>query len=112
MEATVLMNYWLLTAACTIIGIVSTIFIFKYDAIVSFLKRKLTWIKRDDKTRDIVYEVMKDLTPHTKRFIRAQVRSYLKELQKPSYAKEKIPKQNTSATGKPSPRKEKKLPND
>ena len=94
MEATVLMNYWLLTAACTIIGIVSTIFIFKYDAIVSFLKRKLTWIKRDNKTRDIVYDVMKELQPLNKRYIRSQVREYLKELQKPSY-------ETTKTTTKP-----------
>lgn len=94
MTEEILRNYWLFSASCAIIGSVVTIFIFRYDTIISFLKRKLTWIKRDNKTRDIVYDVMKELQPLNKRYIRSQVREYLRELQKPSY-------ETTKTTTKP-----------
>ena len=89
MTEEILRNYWLFTAACTIIGSVVTIFIFKYHAIVAYLDRTITFILQRDKCRDTVYEVMKELQPLNKRYIRQQVREYLKELQKPSYETKK-----------------------
>ena len=89
MTEEILRNYWLFTAACTIIGVVTTIFIFKYRAITAYLSRKITFILQRDKCRDTVYDVMKELQPLNKRYIRQQVREYLKELQKPSYETKK-----------------------
>ena len=89
MTEAILRNYWLFTMSCTIIGVVTTIFIFKYRAITAYLSRKITFILQRDKCRDTVYEVMKELQPLNKRYIRQQVREYLKELQKPSYETKK-----------------------
>lgn len=89
MTEEILRNYWLFTAACTIIGSATTIFIFKYRAIAAYLNRKITFILQRDKCRDTVYDVMKELQPLNKRYIRQQVREYLKELQKPSYETKK-----------------------
>ena len=38
MTEEILRNYWLFTMSCTIIGSVTTIFIFKYRAITAYLK--------------------------------------------------------------------------
>tara|TARA_B100000497_G_C7636704_1_gene382720 strand:+ start:213 stop:551 length:339 start_codon:yes stop_codon:yes gene_type:complete len=90
MTEAILRNYWLFTMSCTIIGVVTTIFIFRYKTIAAFLRRKITFILQRDKCRDTVYEVMKELQPLNKRYIRQQVREYLKELQKaPSYEEKK-----------------------
>ena len=89
MTEAILRNYWLFTMSCTIIGVITTIFIFKYRAIIAYLNRKITFILQRDKCRDTVYQVMKELQPLNKRYIRQQVREYLKELQKPSYETKK-----------------------
>lgn len=89
MEEAILRNYWLFTISSTIIGIFVTICIFKYDQIKRVLKRKITFCIVKNKTRGVVYDVMKELQPHNRRYIRQQVREYLKELQKPSYEQKK-----------------------
>ena len=93
MDSTILNNYWLFTAACTTIGIFVTICIFRYDQIKRVLARKVTFCIAKNNTRDVVYDVMKELQPHNRRYIRQQVREYLRELQTPSYEQKKITKE-------------------
>ena len=90
MEEAILRNYWLFTMASTTIGIFVTICIFRYDQIKRILKRKITFCIVKNNTRDVVYDVMKELQPHNRRYIRQQVREYLKELQTPSYEQKKV----------------------
>jgi hypothetical protein len=61
MTEEILRKYWLFTAACTIIGSVVTIFIFKYHAIVAYLNRKITFILKQDARLLNLHEVMKEL---------------------------------------------------
>jgi len=84
MESTILNNYWLFTAACTILGSAITIFIFKYDNIKRFLNHKITFCIKKKSNRDEIYDVLKELTPLHKRYVRRMVREYLVELQKPA----------------------------
>ena len=93
MEEAILRNYWLFTIASTTIGIFVTICIFKYDSIKRILKRKVTFCIAKDRTRNVVYDVMKELQPHNRRYIRQQVREYLRELQTPSYEQKKVTKE-------------------
>ena len=89
MEATILNNYFLFTAACTILGSAITIFIFKYDNIKRFLNHKITFCFKKKSNRDEIYDVLKELTPLHKRYVRRMVREYLVELQKPAPAEAK-----------------------
>ena len=89
MEATILNNYFLFTAVCTILGSAITIFIFKYDNIKRFLNHKITFCIKKKSNRDEIYDVLKELTPLHKRYVRRMVREYLVELQKPASAEAK-----------------------
>ena len=74
-------TYWLFVAAVSALSILGTIIYFKWEQIKKFSCRKITFIFTKDKVRDQVYDVFKEMNPQYKRFIRAQVREYLKELQ-------------------------------
>ena len=83
--------YILLLAATSVLSVLGTIIYFKWDDIKKLAGTKITFVFTKSKVRDEIYDVMKDLNPQYKRYIRAQVREYLKELQKtyPEINKEK-----------------------
>ena len=83
--------YILLLAATSVLSVLGTIIYFKWDDIKKLAGTKITFVFTKSKVRDEIYDVMKDLNPQYKRYIRAQVREYLKELQKtyPEIKKEK-----------------------
>tara|TARA_B110000285_G_scaffold54047_1_gene61576 strand:- start:57 stop:293 length:237 start_codon:yes stop_codon:yes gene_type:complete len=74
--------YWLLLASTSALSIIGTITYFKWEAIKKFGRRRITFTFTKSKVRDEVYSVFKELNPQYKRYIRQQVRDYLKELQK------------------------------
>lgn len=74
-------TYWLFVAAVSALSILGTIIYFKWEDIKKFSCRKITFVFTKSKVRDEVYDVFKEMNPQYKRFIRAQVREYLKELQ-------------------------------
>ena len=74
--------YWLLLASTSALSIIGTIIYFKWEAIKKFGRRRITFTFTKSKVRDEVYSVFKELNPQYKRFIRSEVRKYLKELQK------------------------------
>ena len=84
-------TYWLFVAAVSALSVLGTIIYFKWDNIKKLAGTKITFVFTKSKVRDEIYDVMKDLNPQYKRYIRAQVREYLKELQKtyPEINKEK-----------------------
>ena len=84
-------TYWLFVAAVSALSVLGTIIYFKWDDIKKLAGTKITFVFTKSKVRDEIYDVMKDLNPQYKRYIRAQVREYLKELQKtyPEIKKEK-----------------------
>ena len=84
-------TYWLFVAAVSALSVLGTIIYFKWDDIKKLAGTKITFVFTKSKVRDEIYDVMKDLNPQYKRYIRAQVREYLKELQKtyPEINKEK-----------------------
>jgi len=84
-------TYWLFVAATSVLSVLGTIIYFKWEDIKKLGNRKITFIFTKDKVRDEVYDVFKELNPQYKRYIRQQVREYLKELQKtyPEIKKEK-----------------------
>lgn len=84
MTEAILRNYWLFTAVCTIIGSAVTIFIFKYDNIKRILNHKITFLFKRKNNRDEIFDVLKELTPLHKRYVRRMVREYLSELQEPA----------------------------
>lgn len=82
--------YWLLLASTSVLSVLGTIIYFKWEDIKKFSCRKIIFVFTKDKVRDQVYDVFKEMNPQYKRFIRAQVREYLKELQnEPTTKKEK-----------------------
>jgi len=83
--------YWLVLASTSVISVLGTIIYFKWEDIKKLGCRKITFIFTKSKVRDEVYDIMKDLNPQYKRYIRQQVREYLKELQNtyPEIQKEK-----------------------
>lgn len=74
-------TYWLFVAAVSALSVLGTIIYFKWEDIKKFSCRKITFVFTKSKVRDEVYDVFKEMNPQYKRFIRAQVREYLKELQ-------------------------------
>ena len=80
MEELILRNYWLLTLSLMCISIFITIGITKYHTIKSFILHRLRSNKREERIRSVVYEVLKELTNHHKKYVRQQVRQYLNEL--------------------------------
>ena len=73
--------YILLLASTSVLSALLTIIYFKWEDIKKFSCRKITFIFTKDKVRDQVYDVCKEVNPQYKKYIRQQVRAYLKELQ-------------------------------
>ena len=83
-------TYWLFVAATSVLSVLGTIIYFKWENIKKLFSYKIIFVFTKDKVRDQVYDVFKEMNPQYKRFIRAQVREYLKELQnEPTTKKEK-----------------------
>ena len=73
--------YWLLLASTSILSVLGTIIYFKWDTIKALSRKKIKFIFTKSSVRDEVYDVFKEMNPQYKRYIRSQVREYLKELQ-------------------------------
>ena len=73
--------YWLLLASTSVLSVLGTIIYFKCEDIKKIGCRKITFIFTRSKVRDEVYGVFKEMNPQYRKYIRQQVRSYLKELQ-------------------------------
>ena len=81
--------YLLLLAATSVLSVLGTIIYFKWEDIKRIGCRKITFIFTKSKVRDEVYDVFKEMNPQYRRYIRSQVREYLKELQNEPTTKEK-----------------------
>lgn len=81
--------YWLVLASTSVLSVLGTIIYFKWKDIKKLGCKKITFIFTRNKVRDEVYSVFKELNPQYKRYIRSQVREYLKELQKDAPTKTK-----------------------
>ena len=82
--------YILLLAATSVLSVLGTIIYFKWENIKKLGCRKITFVFTKSKVRDQVYDVFKEMNPQYRKYIRQQVRSYLKELQnEPTTKKEK-----------------------
>lgn len=73
--------YLLLLAATSVLSVLGTIIYFKWKNINKFLCKKITFIFTKSRVRDEVYDVFKEMNPQYRKYIRQQVRAYLKELQ-------------------------------
>ena len=73
--------YWLLLASTSVLSVLGTIIYFKWKNINKFLCKKITFIFTKSRVRDEVYSVFKEMNPQYRKYIRQQVRAYLKELQ-------------------------------
>ena len=73
--------YILLLAATSVLSVLGTIIYFKWDDIKKLAGTKITFVFTKSKVRDQVYDVFKEMNPQYRKYIRQQVRSYLKELQ-------------------------------
>ena len=73
--------YILLLAATSVLSVLGTIIYFKWENIKKLGCRKITFVFTKSKVRDQVYDVFKEMNPQYRKYIRQQVRSYLKELQ-------------------------------
>ena len=73
--------YWLLLASTSILSVLGTIIYFKWDTIKALCRKKIKFIFTKSSVRDEVYDIFKEMNPQYKRYIRSQVREYLKELQ-------------------------------
>ena len=83
--------YILFWISSLVITSLLTIFIIRYDSILSWLKSKLPKRKPIVASREVVFEVIKEFQPLMKRYIRSVVREYLKELS----GEKKRPKKGT-----------------
>ncbi len=82
--------YWLLLASTSVLSVLGTIIYFKWENIKKLFSYKIIFVFTKSKVRDEVYDVFKELNPQYRRYIRSQVREYLKELQnEPTAKKEK-----------------------
>ena len=73
--------YILLLAATSVLSVLGTIIYFKWDTIKALSRKKIKFIFTKSSVRDEIYDVFKEMNPQYKRYIRSQVREYLKELQ-------------------------------
>ena len=64
-----------------IISVATTICIFKWKQIKQLFKFRISLVLTKDKVRDEVYDVFKEMNTSYRKYIRQQVRQYLKELQ-------------------------------
>ena len=74
-------TYWLFVAATSVLSVLGTIIYFKWEQINRFLCKKITFVFTKSRVRDEVYDVFKEMNPQYRKYIRQQVRAYLKELQ-------------------------------
>ena len=81
--------YWLVLASTSVLSVLGTIIYFKWEDIKKLGCKKITFIFTKSKVRDQVYDVFKEMNPQYRRYIRSQVREYLKELQNEPTTKEK-----------------------
>ena len=81
MDEAILRNYWLFTAAVSIISVAITICIFKWNKIKQLFKFRINLLLTRDRVRNEVYDVFKEMNPGYRRYIRQTVREYLRELQ-------------------------------
>ncbi len=85
MDEAILRNYWLLTGSLMVISVCITIFIIRWDVIKAWYKswrsKTFTLVITKNSVRNQVYDVMKELNPSYRKYIRQTVREYLKELQ-------------------------------
>ena len=81
--------YWLLLASTAVLSVLGTIIYFKWEDIKIFSCRKITFVFTKSKVRDEVYKVYKEMNQQNRKFIRQQVRVYLKELQNDTTQKTK-----------------------
>ncbi len=81
--------YWLLLASTSVLSVLGTIIYFKWNSINRFLCKKITFVFTKSKVRDEVYSVFKEMNPQYRKFVRQQVRAYLKELQNEPTSKTK-----------------------
>ena len=72
--------YWLFTISISVLSIFITVIILKWNAVKSILKRKIRLFNVDERIRSNVYEVLKELSVLHRKYIRKQVRDYLKEI--------------------------------
>ena len=84
--------YWLLLASTSVLSVLGTIIYFKWNSINRFLCRKITFIFTKSRVRDEVYSVFKEMNASYRKYIRQQVREYLKELQNDTTQKQKTKK--------------------
>lgn len=83
-------TYWLFVASTSALSVLGTIIYFKWEQIKKLFSYKVTFVFTKSKVRDEVYDVFKEMNPQYRRYIRSQVREYLKELQnEPTAKKEK-----------------------
>ena len=76
--------YWLVLVSTSVLSILGTIIYFKWEDIKKLGCKKITFVFTKSKVRDQVYDVFKEMNPQYRRYIRSQVREYLKELQNES----------------------------
>ena len=74
-------TYWLFVDATSVLSVLGTIIYFKWEQIKKFGYRKITFVFTKSRVRDEVYDVFKEMNPQYRKYIRQQVRAYLKELQ-------------------------------
>ena len=74
-------TYWLFVASTSALSVLGTIIYFKWEQIKKLFSYKVTFVFTKSKVRDQVYDVFKEMNPQYRKYIRQQVRSYLKELQ-------------------------------
>ena len=81
--------YWLLLALTSVLSVLGTIIYFKWEDIKKLGCKKITFVFTKSKVRDEVYKVYKEMNQQNRKFIRQQVRVYLKELQNDTTQKTK-----------------------
>jgi hypothetical protein len=81
--------YWLLLASTSVLSVLGTIIYFKWEDIKKLGCKKITFVFTKSKVRDEVYKVYKEMNQQNRKFIRQQVRVYLKELQNDTTQKTK-----------------------
>lgn len=81
--------YWLLLASTSVLSVLGTIIYFKWGDIKKLGCKKITFVFTKSKVRDEVYKVYKEMNQQNRKFIRQQVRVYLKELQNDTTQKTK-----------------------
>ncbi len=82
-------TYWLFVAATSVLSVLITTIYFKWSRIKKLMNFKIDIILTKSRVRDEVYDVFKEMNPQYRKYIRQQVRAYLKELQNDTTTKTK-----------------------